>query len=155
MCVNWPAVAATAAAISAFLSFCAVLTTGRIAAKQGKVLEFNNCIDLVRQLGEAERRVKESDEKDRESKFRDLLNLLETLAMLYMKHRITKAAREYTKKYLMEVIAWIDVDDNMRRLIERSLTGLDTFADLGQFRKCHRKEIDVLVEVYRQNQIGV
>jgi hypothetical protein len=109
--VNWSAVAATASAISAFLSFCAVLITGRIAAKQGKVLEFNNCIDIVKQLGEAERRVKDSDDKDRESKFRDLLNLLETLAMLYMKNRLTKVAREYTKKYLIEVIAWIDVDD--------------------------------------------
>jgi hypothetical protein len=152
--VNWSAVAATASAISAFLSFCAVLITGRIAAKQGKVLEFNNCIDIVKQLGEAERRVKDSDDKDRESKFRDLLNLLETLAMLYMKNRITKIAREYTKKYLIEVIAWIDVDDNMRRLIERSLTGLDTFADLGRFRNRHRTEIDVHVEFYRQNPVG-
>lgn len=152
--MNWSAVAATASAVSAFLSLCAVLITGLLAAKQGIVLEFNNCIDLVKQLSEAERRVKEAVEKDRESKFRDLLNLLETLAMLYDKNRITKAARQYTKKYLIETLAWIDVDENMRRLIEQSLTGLDTFADLGNFRKHHRKEIDVHVEFYRRNHVG-
>jgi hypothetical protein len=144
--VNWPAVAATASAISAFLSFCTLLVTGRIAAKQGKVLEFNNAIDLVKQLGEAERRVKAADDKDKESTFRDLLNLLETLAMLYLKRRITKATRDYTKKYLIEAIAWIEVDDTMRTLIERSLTGMDTFADLAQFRNWHRKEIHRLVQ---------
>jgi hypothetical protein len=153
--VNWPAVAATASAISAFLSFCALLVTCRIAAKQGKVLEFNNAIDLVKQLGEAERRVKAADDKDKESTFRDLLNLLETLAMLYLKGRITKAARDYTKKYLIEAMAWIEVDDTMRMLIERSFTGMDTFADLAQFRNRHRKEIDRLVQFYHSERASI
>jgi hypothetical protein len=85
-------------------------------------------------------------------KFCDLLNLLETLAMLYVKKRITKAARGYTQKYLVEALAWIDVDNNMRVLIERSLTGPDTFADLGRFRSRHRREIDAFVEAYRQDR---
>jgi hypothetical protein len=152
--VNWSAVAAIASAVSAFLSLCAVVITGRIAAKQSKVLEFNNCIDIVKQIGEAERRVKEASDADRVSKFRDLLNLLETLAMLYTKKRITKAAREYTRKYLVEALAWIDVDDNMRVLIDQSLTGPDTFADLGRFRRSHRREIDAFVEAYRQVPMG-
>jgi hypothetical protein len=150
VCVNWSAVAATASAISAFLSLCAVVITGHIAAQQGKVLEFNNCLDIVKQIGEAERRVKAATAEDKESTFRDLLNLLETLAMLYMKKRITKAARDYTKKYLIEALAWVDVDDAMRALIERSFTGQDTFGDLGRFRKAHRKEIDVHVKLYRE-----
>lgn len=150
--MDWPAVAATASAVSAFLSFCALLVTGRIAAKQGKVIEFNNAIDLVKQLGEAERRVKAANDEDKESTFRDLLNLLETLAMLYLKTRITKAARDYTKKYLVEAIAWIEVDDAMRAMIEQSFTGMDTFADLAQFRKRHRKEIDGLVQFYQSER---
>lgn len=151
--MDWPAVAATASAISAFFSLCALIVTGRIAAKQGKVLEFNNAIDLVNQLGEAERRVKAAEDQDKESTFRDLLNLLETLAMLYLKKRITKAARDYTKKYLVEVIASIELDDNMRAVIERSFTGLDTFADLALFRKRHSKEIDALTKFYRQERL--
>jgi hypothetical protein len=150
--VNWPAVAATASAISAFLSFCALLVTGRIAAKQSKVLEFSNAIDLVKQLGEAERRVKLADDKDKESTFRDLLNLLETLSMLYLRNRITKAARNYTEKYLIEAIAWIEVDHTMLEMIERSFTGMDTFADLAKFRRRHRKEVDTLVQFYQSDQ---
>jgi hypothetical protein len=120
MSASWPAVAAIASAVSASLSLIAITITGWMATKQGKVLEYNNSIDVVKQIGDAERRVKQADTKEnQEFEFRALLNILETLAMLHNKKGLTKLARGYTEKYLVETLAWIEVDDEMRRLTDK------------------------------------
>jgi hypothetical protein len=153
---TWAAVAATASAASAFLSFCSLAFTGRTALIQAKVAEFNNCIEIVAQLGAAQRKVSEYDPGTREHnfEFRELLNLLETLALLVNRRKITQAARDYTTKFLIQALAWIDIDETMKKLIAESITGIDTFADLNSFRQRRRQEIEHQTDIYAQREIN-
>ena len=134
---NWTAVAATASAVSACFAFLSLIFVGRATRTQSKIGEFNNCVEIVKTLGEAQRKVTEKDvgTSEHEFEFRELLNILEALALLLNRRKTTSVARQFTLPFLIEALAWIEVDDTMKNFIESSVTGFDTFKELATLRK--------------------
>ncbi len=142
--------AAASATILALVSYFNI----RALRTQVKVADFNNCLLLVKQLGEAQRNVfsaKEENDKY-EFEFRELLNLLESVALLINRKKITKVSEEYSREFLCEAIAWIEADVSMHNLIEDAVTGPNTFEELKRFRKSNRKKISILAQEYQQRE---
>jgi hypothetical protein len=114
---NWTAVAAIASAVSASLAFLSLIFVGKATTTQSKIAEFNNCVETVKILAEAQRKVRDKiDTPDHAFEFRELLNILETLALLVNRHKTTRVARDYTVTFLIQALAWIEIDDHMKNL---------------------------------------
>lgn len=141
------AIATVAAAVAAAGSWFAAWRTARI---QGKSTDFSNCVEVLRQLGDAVRRVRDAaDDGLRKFEFIELLNLLEMLALLFNHHKIAPATKQFTGKYLEESLAWIRVDPDMARLMRESTTGDDTFRELKKFENRRLTPIRGLSRFYR------
>ena len=103
---DWTTVAAAAAAISAFLAFVSLVFVGSATRTQSKIAEFNNCVEIVKTLAEAQRKVRNKiGSPEHGFEFRELLNILETLALLVNRRKTTKVAREYTISFLIQALA--------------------------------------------------
>jgi hypothetical protein len=105
----WSAVAAIFSAIAASISFYVAMQARRI---QGNAADFSNCLEAVRNLAEAQRRVIEAQDcEDRlKFEFRELLNLLEALALLVNDGRIAPS----THKFMMKLAQlYIPVDEGI------------------------------------------
>ena len=145
----WAAVAACASTVSASVAFVAIWFTGRQALAQVRVADFNNCLEVVKQLSEAQRKVFAApDEKIHGFEFHELLNLMEALALLINDRRMAPSSRKYAGHFLKEAIAWMSVDPDMRTLLERSITGAETFSELIAFQKAHVHEVENLIVAY-------
>jgi hypothetical protein len=141
------AVAAAAAALAAFVSLGVAWNAKRI---QGKAADFSNCLEVVGQLRAAQDRVftaRNDDERYR-FEFVELLNLLEALALLYNDGKIAASTKKFTGKFLDQVVAWIRVDESMKRLMDSSMTGDDTYGELKKFENRRRPLIRGLARDY-------
>jgi hypothetical protein len=149
---EWSAVAAIASGVSAGLAFLSLILVGSATRTQSKIAEFNNCVDIVKTLAEAQRKVRDKlDTPEYIFEFRELLNILETLSLLINEKKTTKTAKHYTLTFLIQALAWIEVDQSMKSLIEISVTGIDTFEDLITIRRRYRERIEQLAEQYRNS----
>lgn len=147
---DWTAVAAVASTVSACLAFLSLIFVGSSTRTQSKIAEFNNCVEIVKTLGEAQRKVKDKlGSSDHIFEFRELRNVLEMLALLVNSRKTTRVANKYRITFLIQALAWIEVDDSMKKLIESSVTGGDTFDDLLVVRKRYRRQIEHLSSQYR------
>jgi hypothetical protein len=125
--------AAIASAVAATGSWFAAWQTVRI---QGKSTDFGNCFEVHKQLGDAQRRVREAvDDDKKRAEFIELLNLLEVLALLFNKRKIAASTRQFTGKFLEESLAWIRIEPNMASLMRESMTSDDTYRELKKFEK--------------------
>jgi hypothetical protein len=141
------AIAAGAAAVAAIGSWFAAWQTARI---QGKATDFSNCLEVIEQLGEAQRRVRDADNHDKsEFEFIELLNLLEALALLFTNRKIAPSTRKFTGKFLEEALAWIGIDPEMAKLMQKSMTDDTTYQELKKFRKRRQRPIRGLSRFYR------
>lgn len=141
------AIATGAAAIAAAGSLFAAWRTASI---QGKATDFGNCLEVVRQLGEAQRRVQDADSEEKSRfEFIELLNLLETLALLFNSRKIAASTRRFTEKFLDEALAWIRIEQQMTQLMRESMTGEDTYHELKKFERRRQTPIRGLSRLYR------
>jgi hypothetical protein len=135
---QWSAVAAGGSAVAAAVSLAVAWHAKRI---QGRSADFANCTEVVEQLGNAMRRVRDACEDHREFEFIELLNLLEALALLYNESKIAPSTKKITCKFLEESLAWIRGNDDMKQLMTKSMTSNDTYAELREFENRRRREI--------------
>jgi hypothetical protein len=139
-------VAAVASALSAAASFWLIRTEARSH-------DFDSCLDLIERLGVALRRVRDAqDDGIRDFEFRELLNLMEGLALLENQRRIPKATRKFAKTYLIETYAFLRSEGSTRVLLDSSVTGVTTFDELMQFYDRNRAEIDGLSVAYQKQR---
>jgi hypothetical protein len=148
---EWSAVAAGCSAVAAIVSLAVAWNAQRI---QGRSVDFANCIEMVEQLGDAMRRVRDEREDEARYKFEmiELLNLLEALALLYNDGRIAASTKKFTGKFLDQVLAWINIDDGMATLMRQSMTGDDTYRELKKFEERRKSEIRKLSRIYKDRR---
>lgn len=117
---------------------------------QNRSIDFNNCLEVMKQLGEAQRRVRDAggDESKWQFEIRELLNLMEGLAMLINRKRIGPVASEHTEQFLIEAWACLKADRTHFELIERSITGVDTFGELTRFADKRKAKIQAHANAY-------
>jgi hypothetical protein len=146
------AIAAVAAAISAFLTLIIAVANYRSGHAGANAADVENCLAVVNDLGEAERRVRDAplDSDIRTWEFRALLNLLEALALLVNERKIAPSTGKITTEYLEESWAFLDADESNRTLIEESLKSPETFNELKRFAKQHYARISLLRDRYRK-----
>jgi hypothetical protein len=148
---DWATISALASACSAFGSLVtAFWYTRRTVAGQAKLAEFNNCLEIVKQLGEAQRRVWSAADVNRTTELRELFNLMEALAFLLNHGKMADATGEFTARFLEEAWAYARVDTNMRHVVSEAVTGSGTYAELSKFADARRATIDKLTETYRK-----
>ena len=149
---EWSAVASIGAAVSALISFIALVVSIRASRNQTRVSEFNNAVAVQKELAEAQRRVAQHNPGSANwvFEFRELYNLLEILALLVNREKITPVAKEFTTKFLIEVLAWTETSEELKALMADATTHADeTYVELRIFQRWHEYEIDRLVPVYR------
>jgi hypothetical protein len=155
---EWSAVAAGCSAVAATVSLLVAGVSLAVSwnAKriQGRSADFANCIEVVEQLGDAQRRVlNEREDKERyEFEFRELLNLLEALALLYNDRRIAASTKKFTGKFLDEALGWINIDHGMATLMRDSITGEGTFQELKKFEQRRKPVIRKHSHSYRERR---
>lgn len=144
-------IAASAAAVSA--SVLTIVSFFNIIAlrTQVKVADYNNCLQLVRHLSDAQRAVFTStcDSQRYDFEFRELINLLEAVALLINRNQITNSTKYYSTDFICEALAWIESDESMHVTLKDSVTASNTFKELIIFRNSHRARIDTLAHDYR------
>ncbi len=148
----------TSAAISAIVAaFTAVLTLGiawanfSTARTDAKSSDFENCLDVVTKLAEAQRLVRDADnEEAKRFEFRELLNLMEALALLENHKKIAPSTRKFTKHFLIEGWAFLRTSKVTRELLSNSVTGAETFIELTKFAEEHKAAIERLTKIYER-----
>jgi hypothetical protein len=152
----WAAVAAIAAAISTLLTFIVVGVSFFTARQDAKASDFTSCLDVVTRLADAQRRVRDArDNEDvRQFELRELLNLMEALALLENGNRITPSTRKFTGHFLEEAWAYIRSEPSLRPLLENSITGDETFLELSKFAERRAGKIERLTKHYENSRSG-
>lgn len=149
----WAAVAAIAAAATAVVTLVIALANTAAAWTTAHSADFSNCLDAVAKLGEAQRRVRDAkEEPTRQFEMRELLNLMEALALLENDKKLAPSTRKFTEKFLEEAYAFLQADDGNRDFLDSSVTGADTFAELMKFARKRRGRIEALTKHYKQQK---
>src|SRR5690348_6339651 len=102
---NWiTAVAACGSVASATVALFVARYAVRAHAAQTRVADFNNCLEVVKQLADAQRKVREAKSDDDKFKFefRELLNLLEALALLINDRNVAPSGTRFASHFLRE-----------------------------------------------------
>ena len=144
----WAAVAACGSAVSALASLISVWFARRAAIGQANAADFTNCLETVRQLAEAQRKVRDATPEAKDFEFRELFNLMEALALLVNDRKVPPATRRIADDFLEQAWAWLRADDSMRRLVESSVTGTDTYVELVKFAESRSQRIEALTRLY-------
>lgn len=116
---------------------------------QGRSIDLNNCLEVSRQISEAQRRVRDATDEAHQFELIELMNLLELLAKLVNRKRLGLTAAEYTTDILIEAWAWIRSDEGMMALVDKAITGPDTFGELVRLANVHKPQVDALAAAYR------
>lgn len=148
----WTAVAATAAAVSAFVSLASIRIVWRSSATQAKAADFDNCMRTIEWLAEALRKVRDARPEHTEFEIREYLNVLEGLALLINDDKIAPSTLRLVEKFLEEAWAAVRSDAGWRKLVEKSITGDETFAELLKFVARNKARIDALTKLYEKQR---
>ena len=140
--------AAIAAAVAAFGSLVSAWYSRRVSRQQADATDYSNCLETVRQLAEAERKVRDADAAYKEFEFLALFNLMEALAALVNDNKVPTTTLKFVRDYLTQAWAWLRGDEQMAALMQKSITGPDTFAELLKFAKKNSLNIEGLTAWY-------
>jgi hypothetical protein len=127
----WSALAAIFSAVaaggSAFVAW---------QAKRGQTsaADFEGCLAVIKQLTEAQRAVRDAPGEHKQFEFIELLNLLETLALLVNDGRPASSTKKVAEHFLEEALSFIAVSPALADLMKKATTGDDTFSELQRFR---------------------
>ena len=142
----WSALAAVFSAVAAGAS---AYVAWQAKRHQTSATDFEGCLAVVKQLGDAQRAVRDADDVHREFEFIELLNLMEALALLLNDGRSASSTRKVAGHFLEEALSWISITPVMTGLMKRATTGDGTFAELQRFRDRHVTPIRKNARYYR------
>jgi len=149
----WAAVSAFAAAISATIAAVAAGINLWSVNKNVRATDFNNCLAVVAQLAEAQRKVRDArDEAAKQFEFRELLNLMEALALLENDKRVAPSTQKFTMRFLTESWAFLKSQQHLQQFLRDSMTDTETFAELRRFEEKHSIKIRDLALHYERQQ---
>jgi hypothetical protein len=141
--VQWAAISAVASAIAAAISLFNART-------QLKSADARDCLELVKQFGEAQRKANAAKTEDAEREVRELLNLFETAALLFNDKRLGRSSRYIVRHALIEGWVWLETTEGMGQILSEAISGPTTFQQLLRFKQSHSQEIQQLVSKLRQ-----
>lgn len=149
---GWAAVSAGAAAFTAAITLVIAWANASETRTANQSADFVNSLAVVSSLGDALRRVRDAgdDRVKREFEFRELLNLMEALALLLNDDKATPSARKVAEPFLEQAWAYLKANRAMYELLDASITGTDTFAELIKFADQRAAKIRGLTEAYRR-----
>jgi hypothetical protein len=142
----WSAFAAVFSAVAAGASAYVAWQSKR---RQTSAIDFEGCLAVVKQLGDAQRAVRDADDIHREFEFIELLNLMEALALLVNDGRPASSTKKVAARFLEEALSWISITPVVADLMKRATTGDGTFAELQMFRAKHVTPIRENARHYR------
>ena len=132
----WAAVAAIAAAMSAIVTLVIAYANASQMRTANQTSDFVNCLAVVSDLGEAQRRVSNAkDSAQRTFEFNELLNLMEALAGLHNDGKLTASTKKITEEFLDEVWAQLSASPATMALVANTITSPTTFIELSRFAK--------------------
>lgn len=144
--VEWAALSAIASATAALIALANVRT-------QVRSIDARDCLELVKQFGEAQRRANNATGQNVEREVRELLNLFETAALLFNNRRLGRSSGYIVHHALIEGWVWLETADGMEAILRDAITGPTTFQQLLTFKRRHLETINNLVEKRRQHSL--
>jgi hypothetical protein len=106
---------------------------------------------VTSRLADAQRRVREAKDVDEGGytfEFRELLNLLEALALLHNDNKIAPSTKKFTCKFLEEAIGWIRVNPELAAFMRQSITSDETYHEIQKFEGRRKPNIRTLSRSY-------
>lgn len=146
--IQWAAVSAIASSVAATIALGSALIALKVAQTHARLAEFNNCLEILKQLSEAERRAATAADAEQQShEIKALLNLFEVLALMVNRKRVGAAGRYLLSGYLVETWVWLQTTEGLAEIVGGAITGPTTFAQLQAFREANRAKIDGQVKL--------
>lgn len=145
----WSALAA--AIFSAVAAGASALVSWRAKHSQTSSADFEACLAVVKQLGEAQRHVRDGGEHVR-FEFIEYLNLMEALATLVNDGRPGSTTEKVTAHYLEEALSWISITPDIAALMKEATTGDGTFNELRKFKEMRATTIRRTAKHYRDKR---
>lgn len=137
--VEWAAISAVASAIAAIAaSFNAFI--------QRRSTDARDCLEIVKQLAEVQRKANTAQGEDRNREILEVLNLFETVALLFNKGSLGPASEYIVREALIDGWVRLGADPGMREFVHGSITGPTTFEQLVKFTRRFRRQIASLAE---------
>lgn len=144
-------ISAVAAAASALLAVIIAYLAFAALRQDKRSSDFGDCVDAVTRLGDAQRRVFEATTPEKKQfEFRELLNLMEALALLENDKRVAPSTRKFTVPFIQESYAFLRSQPQLVPLLEDSITSDTTFAELAKFAEKHKAKIESLTRLYQR-----
>jgi hypothetical protein len=140
------AVAAVAACVTAIITAAIAVANYRVTLAAEKSYDFTACLTVVSQTAQALRLVRDS--ADKEFEFRELLNLLETLAGSVNDGLLRPSTLKMVEPYLIECYAYLRSQPSLKPLLETSVTGDGTFRELYAFASHRMDEVRKCIARY-------
>lgn len=151
---EWAAVSAVAAAISATVSAGAAVVALLNVRTQQRAADARDCLEFVKQFGEAQRKANGVSGEELEREVLEVLNLLETAALLFNDSRLGRSSAQIVRHALVESWVWLNTTDGMAEILERAITGPTTFQQLLNFKLQFARDIDLLAKKRNEAATG-
>jgi hypothetical protein len=139
--IEWPAVSAIASAIAALIALASSLVALCVARTHVRLADFNNSLEVRKQLAEAERKAAETTGDQQAHEIRALLNLFEVLALLVNRRQVGRSSRYLIEGYLIETWVWLETTPSLSGIVAEAITGPRTFEQLQEFKARNRAQI--------------
>lgn len=134
----WAAIAAVVSAATAAITLRVATANVDVARTTAQSFDFDSCLGVVTKLANAQRRVRDAkSDAEREFEFRELLNLMEALALLENDDKIASSTRKITRHFLSETYTYLRSQPHLVAFLDASITGDETFAELRKFAERH------------------
>lgn len=146
--IEWAAISAIASSVAATIALGSSLIALKVARTQMRLAEFNNCLEILKQLSEAERRAATAaDEEQLAHEIKALLNLFEVLALMVNRKQVGVAGSYLISGRLVEAWVWLQTTEGLAEIVGGAITGPTTFGQLKEFKKARGEEIEALVKL--------
>ena len=123
--------------MSYWLWLVGVLTPSIALFLNARALSVSSYLELCENFSKSFRRVKESNDKDFDYEFGELLNLTENACHIFYSWMIWGATSRLLEDYLTEVIRAVNKESKTRHLAAAAITGDRTFAEITKFAAAH------------------
>jgi hypothetical protein len=130
--------ATTAAAVMAAAG---LWLTWRALEAQARSVDLDNLIALSSSVREAEGRINEAVESDREREFLNYFNLVEIYAAAVNHNLLSGVSAEVAKDRLASDIGIFSASEEARSYLESAITSPNTFAEMQVFYRRNRERI--------------
>jgi hypothetical protein len=115
--------------------------TWRALAAQSRSADLDNLITLLTSVREAEGRIVEAEDSNREPELVNYFNLVEVYAAAVNNNLLSGASAEVARDRLINDLGIFGASEEVRRDLESAITSPDTFVEMQTFYRRNRERI--------------